>query len=289
MSRIIVIIPTFGRRGLATHVLRQLARQTRLPDEVILSAPDESHVERVEGLPFTMSYAFGPAGLCSQRNTAMAGALGRCDFISFFDDDFIPADTYLEKLVEGFESHPEWVVVMGRVLKDGAQGEAISPDEALELIRDPPPDNSPLVRHHPGAYGCNMAIRAAVVGSLRFDERLVLYGWQEDIDFTHQLLRYGHVVYYREPSGVHLGVKGGRVSGVKMGYSQVINPIYLMRKGTMPKGFALKLIGRNLVANVVKSLRPEPWIDRRGRLFGNFVAIRHLVSGRIEPEYVLKL
>jgi hypothetical protein len=43
-------------------------------------------------------------------------------------------------------------------------------------------------------YGCNMALRMADVGDLRFDEALPLYGWQEDIDFTMRLARRGRLV-----------------------------------------------------------------------------------------------
>jgi hypothetical protein len=132
-------------------------------------------------------------------------------------------------------------------------------------------------------------MRADQIGALRFDERLVLYGWQEDIDFTSQLGRYGRIVSLSSLIGVHLGVKGGRLSGVRHGYSQVINPVYLLRKGTMPVGFAVDLIARNVAANVARCVWPEPYVDRRGRLKGNLLAAYHLLRGRIEPEYVLNL
>lgn len=84
--------------------------------------------------------------------------------------------------------------------------------------------------------------------------------------------------------GVHLGVKGGRVSGRKLGYSQVMNPIYLNRKNTMTLRHALEQIGRNVVANVIMSVRPEPYIDRRGRLFGNLIALFDIIRLRLTPE-----
>ena len=48
-------------------------------------------------------------------------------------------------------------------------------------------------------------------------------------------------------------------------------------------------MARNLLANLVRSLWPEPHIDRRGRLRGNVLALRHLLTGRIEPEHILEL
>ena len=62
-----------------------------------------------------------------------------------------------------------------------------------------------------------------------------------------------------------------------------------MRKGTMPAGFALELMSRNVMANAIRSVWPEAHVDRRGRLRGNLIAACHLLRGRIEPEYVLRL
>jgi hypothetical protein len=134
-----------------------------------------------------------------------------------------------------------------------------------------------------------MSVRCAVIGETRFDERLVLYGWQEDIDFTSQLRRHGRVVSISTLKGVHLGMKSGKVSGQRFGFSQVVNPIYLIRKGTVPATFALPLMFRNIASNLARSFWSESYIDRRGRLRGNFRGILHILSGRAAPENVTKL
>ena len=218
-------------------------------------------------------------------------ALGRADIVSFFDDDFIPADNYLAQVVEAFQTNANWSVVMGHVVADGARGTGLDWEAGLAALRsatDSPQE--PDVVEHVGAYGCNMSVRVSVVGKLRFDERLPLYGWLEDIDFTSQLRRNGRVVELRHVLGVHLGVRsGGRVSGKRLGYSQVMNPIYLVRKGTVPFSFAMALMVRNIIANLIRSLWPEAHVDRWGRLNGNFMAAWHAMLGRIEPEYILKI
>ena len=112
-----------------------------------------------------------------------------------------------------------------------------------------------------------------MIGDMRFDERLVLYGWQEDIDFTSRLRRRGRVVCVPASAACISGLKAGRVSGKRFGYSQVVNPVYLIRKGSVPASFALPLMFRNLAANLVRSLRPEPYVDRRGRLRGNLLGL----------------
>jgi GT2 family glycosyltransferase len=289
--KIAVIVPTLGRKAQVACLLRQLEAQSRPPDAVFVSAPDATHVDPYEGKNFAVSLVFGPIGSSAQRNTALAIALNRFDIVTFFDDDFLPADDYLARVLEAFEQNPGWAVVMGRVVADGACGTGLDWETGLAALRSAKAEvGGPEIVDHVGAYGCNMSVRSSFVGELRFDERLPLYGWQEDIDFTSQLRRHGRVVELRSLLGVHLGIKsGGRVSGKRFGYSQVMNPIYLIKKGTVPAKFALELMVRNVIANLVRSLWPEPHVDRRGRLRGNLLAACHIMVGRIEPEYILKV
>jgi GT2 family glycosyltransferase len=289
--KLVVVVPTVGRKETVTRTLRHLERQTRPPNEVVVSAPDHSHVEPFSATRYPVSYVFGKKGLCAQRNQALEKVLGRFDIVTFFDDDFLAATTYLERLADAFNAHPDWAVVHGNVVVDGVRGPGLSFEEGLRALEcaEAEPAGTPVVTDHGGAYGCNMSMRTKQIGALRFDERLVLYGWQEDIDFTSQLGRFGRIVSLSTLIGVHLGVKGGRLSGLRQGYSQIVNPVYLLRKGTMTSRFALDLIARNVAANIAKSLWPEPHIDRRGRLRGNLLAAYHLMKGRVEPEFVLKL
>jgi GT2 family glycosyltransferase len=284
-----VIVPTLGRGGLVSRLLAHLEQQSQPPDEVILSAPDETHLEELRPYLFPVRTLFGKTGLSAQRNNALASALGRFQIITFFDDDFIPADDYLEGVRRAFEENRDWAVVMGRVTRDGACTPGLDWEEGLWALHLPEIDPPTGVVDHLGAYGCNMSIRASAVGELRFDERLPLYGWQEDIDFTSQLRRKGRVVRVNAIRGVHLGIKSGRINGTRFGYSQVANPLYLVRKGTVPAGFAMRLMFRNIAANLGRSLWPESYIDRRGRLRGNLLAIFHLLMGRVEPEYILRI
>lgn len=288
---LVVVIPTLGRSEQLARLLVYLEGQTRLPDHVVVSAPDATHVDLPEKLGYPISLVVGPIGLCAQRNTALDEVLGHYDIITFLDDDFVPAGDYLAQVVRAFEQNPAYAVVMGRVIRDGACNAGLNWHEALTALwaSEAKPAEPWDVRDHVGAYGCNMSIRASMVGDMRFDERLVLYGWQEDIDFTSRLRSRGRVVCLSAMRGVHLGVKAGRVSGERFGYSQVVNPIYLIRKGSVPAGFALPLMMRNLAANLARSLRPEPYVDRRGRLRGNLIALVHVLTGRINPEHVLTM
>lgn len=289
--RLVVIVPTLGRKDQIGRLLAHLEGQSRLPDEVVISAPDGSHVEVRHTERFPLRVVLGRTGLSAQRNSALAEVLGRFDIITFFDDDFIPATDYLEGVERAFEEHADWASVTGRVLRDGVSTAGLTWEEGLAAVRaaELEPAGEPKVVDRIAAYGCNMSIRAGFIGDLRFDERLALYGWQEDVDFTSQLRSKGRVVGLSTLRGVHLGVKAGRVSGVRFGYSQVVNPVYLVRKGSFPALPAFSLMARNIAMNVARSLWPESYVDRRGRLRGNLRAIAHVATGRIEPEYILRM
>jgi hypothetical protein len=89
--------------------------------------------------------------------------------------------------------------------------------------------------------------------------------------------------------GVHLGTKTGRTPGVKLGYSQIANLVYLMRKGTVSRHRAFDMMGRNLASNLYHTLRPVAWADHSGRLWGNLLACIDLALGRCDPQRVLAL
>jgi hypothetical protein len=178
------------------------------------------------------------------------------------------------------------------VLKDGARGPGISFEDACAMVvADAGASRSAARVHEPyrALYGCNMVLRVSAIGALRFDENLPLYGWQEDIDFTVQLSASGGLVMSETLRGVHMGVKSGRQPGAKLGYSQVANVVYLLRKRTIPRRMAYALLARNCTANLLKALKPEPYIDRKGRLAGNLLAVRDLLTGRMHPNRILEL
>ena len=81
--------------------------------------------------------------------------------------------------------------------------------------------------------------------------------------------RGGRAVKCMSAHGVHMGVKRGRGPGDRLGYSQIVNPLYMLRKGTMSAGEVLGQIFRNVASNAIMAVRPEPFVDRRGRLRGN--------------------
>jgi glycosyltransferase involved in cell wall biosynthesis len=286
-----LVIASHRRPDLLQKVVERVLSQRRNPDEIILSIVDPSDLPEIAAPLANVRTVMGSAGLTSQRNRGISCLVDNMDLIAFIDDDFIVGDGYFLNIERIFEQDHSIVGMTGEVIADGAKSRGMTFEEGVQLVEQHGGEKKPAAytRDNKSAYGCNMAFRAASIGSLRFDENLALYGWLEDLDFCGALSRSGRIVKTNVAWGIHLGTKRGKGSEVGFGYSQIVNPAYIARKGNMPRAGAFWLAVRNLLANVLKSIHPESYVDRRGRLRGNLIGIAHLLTGRLTPEYVLKI
>ncbi len=287
-----VCIATTGRPSVLTETLRDVAAQTRRPDRVLVcpAKPGDVDHDGLATLPFPVEIVTGGAGLAAQRNTLLR-AVDTADVLLFIDDDFLLASSYVANLLALLEAEPRCVVATGHVLADGAQGPGYSVTEGRAILAAAGPLGTRVTPIF-NAYGCNMAIRwAALRGhGCWFDEQLPLYAWAEDVDFSRQAAAHGSVLKADALTGVHLAAKHGRVSGVRFGYSQIANQVYLAQKGTITVAGGLRKAAENMLANMVGAVRnDELYIDRRGRLVGNLRGIADTLTGRVSPQRILDL
>jgi GT2 family glycosyltransferase len=290
-TRIAIAIATVGRPEVLQAALRWLGRQSRLPDAVYVCAPTKDDLAS-RGTEIEATVILGHRGSSVQRNAIIAAARDY-DILLFLDDDFFPDIAYLAEIEKLFQAEPDIVIATGNVILDGIMGPGVSIEEALAILetRQFKAESEPPLRDVYNGYGCNMAVRNVPLreSGILFDEKLPLYAWLEDVDFSRRLSRYGRIVRLKTARGIHLGIKRGRQRGELLGYSQIANPIYLARKGTFSWPRALRQIGKNVAANCLKSIRPEQYVDRRGRLRGHIYALCDLSIRRLHPERVLKL
>lgn len=290
LPSVAVVIATRGRAAEMCVLLEGLARSTLRPVSIVIVGSEPADwVGSERSLLAPVTLVSVEPGLPRQRNTGirylLRGAAPRPDIIIFFDDDFRPHPKWLERAAILFSAHDDIVGLTGIVLRDGAKTAAVPEDEASDLIAHWMPSDE--VRSVPRLYGCNMAVRTAVFDYATFDERLPLYGWLEDLDFSGQLS--GRLVQAQGCGGVHLGSKGARVSGRRYGYSQVVNPVYLAAKGTCPKVLAARLIVQALVSNSLRAVCSHPIVDYRGRLMGNLEALIAIARGGASPEKITEM
>lgn len=306
-QRAYVVVATKGRPADVSVLLEMLRRQSLRPELIVVVGTDLSDFgdasSRYEDEPSIVFRVSSTAGSTFQRNVGVDVVIAHHDathaaadfFIAYFDDDFRPADDWLQRAASVL-AEPDVVGVTGQVLADGKRGHVISESAAADYIAGRRPAEADQTDHgldQPviSAYGCNMAFRGDVSRACRFDERLPAYAWQEDRDYTGQVLRLGlgSVRSVSACRGVHLAEARGRVSGLRFGYSQIANPIHIARKGTTPWSAMLHLMTANVAANHLRSVRSSAEIDWRGRARGNWLAIRDLLIGRLAPERIDEL
>jgi hypothetical protein len=294
LGPIAIIIASKSRPVELGRWVQHVAKQSRPPALMIWAVTAE------EDLPpgwrgllsARLKIVFAPAGTCAQRNAGLDNLPEMVGIVAFFDDDYIPAATCLEGIAAFFAAYPQAAGATGHLLADGIKSRGIPYEEAVALLQGfgaKPASTAPSLEDTEGLYGCNMVFRRAAIGTERFDEQLPSYAWQEDVDFAQRVRRFGAIGRTNAFTGVHQGTKAGRTSGRRFGYSQVANPIYLYLKGTVSARKMLVLILRNLAINHLKTPFPEPYVDRWGRVQGNWLALGDLLTGRLHPQRILQM
>ncbi|MFQ3623935.1 MAG: glycosyltransferase, partial [Acetobacteraceae bacterium] len=249
--RLAVGIATRNRPAILAQTIAELARQTRAPDAVLVCHVGPEDVGDLPAKRPDITFLTAAAGLPRQRNAILDAT--DADILLFLDDDFLAAPAYLAVLEAVMVAHPDCVVATGTVIADGAKGPGITVEAGRAILAaDTVPADVLSVVPHFNGYGCNMAVRMRVVRErgIRVDEALPLYAWYEDIDFTRALGRHGTILRLAGARGVHLGVKQARTPGLRLGYSQVANPVYLARKGTFPWSHAIPSAARHTWRNI---------------------------------------
>ena len=280
---IAVAVASLGRPQNLRALLESLSKQTQLPRQVVLSVERPEDCPDLSGLNFEVEAVYGPRGLCQQRNRALDRLVPDVDVVVFYDDDFVPSRRSLQGVATAFAQFADTHAMTGLVLEDGILGPGIPPTEAKRIVEawdaQEHAAQPKIMEERLGCYGCNMAFRVAAIADQRFDEQLTHYGWLEDLDFAARMP--GTCIQTDAFVGVHCGEKVGREkNGRPLGHAQMVNPIYLWRKGSIPLYFAVDQMARNFLKNHARAFFPEPWVDRKGRTIGNWIGLRDALFSR---------
>jgi hypothetical protein len=285
-----VVIASANRPNLLARAMRTCAEQEGVSLRSVLSVPDENSLPEDRQSLAGWQVVTGTRGLAIQRNAALS-QLDGVEVVAFIDDDALLRPDYLANALAFLERHPEVVALTGRVLLDGAAKEEIPVAQAIDALAASAEEAlAGRWRRTRELYGCNLVVRASVAVSERFDERLPLYSWLEDHDFARRCMRRGQLAKVDDCVIVHRGAaSGGRQAHRRLGYSQLMNPIYLFRKGSFPLWLAAWEIFRPVAKNLVYAVAGSSRSWRRERLDGNLTAAADAVRGRFTPERIVHL
>ena len=283
------IIPSTNRASVLHETVAGLARQACPPDEILLSVVDPGR----DVLPSTLRVSgvrviAGPKGSTYQRNTAIDNLRADCTLVSFFDDDIELHPEYLLRCRSYLSRYPEVVGVSGHPLADGTLTGEIPREEARRLLSTPPKDSA-APRPCFALSGFDMTVRKTAAERVRFDERLSLYALYEDFDFSVRCKQFGSLTIVPQCLLVHLRTGASRMSPVRLGYAQLVNPLYLWQKGSQALYPSLRVCARSLTGNVLGSLIARqgiPPAERRRRLWGNALGVRDVLLGGPRPECI---
>jgi GT2 family glycosyltransferase len=287
-----VVVCSANRPDVLFETIESLTQgQSLQPHEIIISVFNRAHVpEKISANPAVRVVLSNKQGLTAQRNAAIR--VVRTPYTLFLDDDVEIAPNFIESMENLLDEVQDVVIATGFVIVDGVRGDTgVDRKSARTAVLG-------YVRElEDGAceegYGCNLFVRTSVFDRVLFDENLPLYGWLEDFDFSTNCLRYGRIIRNAGTCVAHLGAPSGRMSGLKFGYSQVVNPFYLWCKNGKPGlthvVFAhwFVSVARNLRRTLVRAQGKRS--DRTGRFKGNMIGFCHLLAGKIDPSYILHL
>jgi GT2 family glycosyltransferase len=293
-ASIAVLIASRRRPGELSATVDSIRRQTYKPVQIILSVFDESDVSPQLIRDRDVTICMGNSGNPVQLNAGLKLLVDEVSVISILDDDVELSRNYLKGVVRAFRTNPGLVGVDASLLANGN----ISRQGAINILTHYDAEHSEVpevsdlkdYRIGRGLYGCCMSFRRTVLDLVQFDERLPLYAWLGDTDMSIRAQRYGRCAQLLDTCLVHLAVSSGKLSGKRFGYSQIMNPVYLAKKGvlTWTEVFKVHLL-KCFAGNMVGLLRRDKNIDRASRLAGNMIAVTRLLSGKVDPEYILSI
>ena len=206
-----VIISSINRKSTLSRLFFDLARQTVMPDEVILiEAGDISW--NIEEIPTALQDRFSvfyelSASLSFSRERGRKVATG--DVIIFFDDDIIIPETYIEIALRYLNDHSEvmavggtysdnaiccsknWSMVVGRLLgifSDGKKNR-ILPSGWADYVRG---KYTEVITVAEWLHGCNMVVRTKVFEhpGVKIETQLVSWSFLEDVILGFRITRY---------------------------------------------------------------------------------------------------
>lgn len=279
-----VIIPSMGRSEVLRDTLASISRQTSIPALVVLVVTTAADLPQGELMP-GVEAIITDKGSSVQRNAGLRHLPAGMKFVSFLDDDVELEPEYFERILCFLTRHETYVLVDGAVVRNGD----VTREQALMLIGSIGTVESGF-HDSLNAYGCNMTVRREVADKVLFDERLKLYAWLEDADFSRRCLHYGNCAQVSDARLVHLCAPAGRMNGKRYGFAQITNSYYLRTKGQMSLiGLLRTHWGPALCSNIIGTLCRDRKVDRAGRLRGNLIALKRIFFGRCEPEYVERI
>ena len=213
--------------------------------------------------PFAMQVVHeSTPGLGAARNCALGYARG--EVIAWTDDDCVPAEDWMERILAHFDENPERHLLTGRVELYDRSHYPITINTSLE-----PTILDGLGNAGCSVMGCNLAFRRSLAERIgAFDPRFgagAPLRSAEDVDFAFRALRTGYRVAYTPDVLLyhnHKRVTDDQVMRLRRNYFYGDGAM-LMKHLLAGDGVGAKWFYWKLRSAVVRIVRPTPWLPTR--------------------------
>ena len=283
-----VIITSKDRPATLAATMQTLLRQSHPADKILVVVDTPSDLD---GLQNGCGSIIFPGALTAKRNAGVANVPAASTLLLFVDDDVELHRDYARFACELFASHPEIVAASGNVLVDATIPRA----HAIAILAEATIPQSDFKSRGKDSvlYGCNMILRREAALQERFDEALPLYSFGEDYEISIRLRRRGLVGRFSTGLLVHLKETAGRLNRKRLAWSIMANNWYFIRKGSthLPPHLAYLRFVWTFLHIGREQLRLD--LDEKNSQFpgtrGVLLAIKHLLTGKLQPERLLEL
>ncbi|MAS09667.1 glycosyltransferase family 2 protein [Salinisphaera sp.] len=305
--QISVVMTTFNRSDLLAQTLDSLAAAAPNQLSWQLIVVDNASTDRTadvlasyaESLPIVSLYE-PVAGYARAKNRGLEQATG--EIIVFTDDDVIVASNWLSALFDASQRWPDVNIFGGRI-------QPVLPDQLPPWLRSEtmqtrmtrrfgyfyPRSDEGFVDQSP--IGCNLALRASVVGDLRLDENRGADGSSNylqsaETDFIGRLIARGERVLFVPDAYVDHIIRPGQLTlaavnarAFRRGRKNALEQTERYNSGPRIAGAPLKLWAR-VVLLMIRSWIVKPFGERARYSLENKLSFRRgfLYQRRLESQ-----
>jgi GT2 family glycosyltransferase len=303
--RLAYVIPTKDRRDDLRKLFLTIARQTVLPDQIVIvdasDPPIRSLVDEFPELPVTYVREFPPS-LARQRNAGMAALRETINVAGYIDDDIELADDATERMKAFWQSagpqvggaaftivnqpraHPVAGLLARLFLLNSRRVGTVLPSGFGAAIV--PQDHN--IRTD-WLYGGATMWRREIIATHAYDEWYLGHGYLEDLDFSYRVSRSHELWLVADAKLWHWPRATQMERNIDVGRQQIVNRIYFVRKMA---SFQPLLVAYGLLGQALRNLL-EPVKERNQagflRLWGNLLGLRDLaVNGLRSVDAIWK-
>ena len=291
------VVPTKDHPEDLAKMLESLARQTVLPDQVVVvdaSQPDVADLcARFSGLSLTYVRHYPPS-LAAQRNAGMAAVLPDIDVAGYLDDDLVLEPDATERMAEFWRSADATVGGASFSIINQPTGRTqrfqrfflMSDDVSGRVLASGFPSQIPFVDktiQTEWLYGGATMWRREVIAAYSYDEWYSGYGFLEDVDYSYRVSRKYRLFVVGDARTWHFSAPMADAKQFEFGRQQTFNRMYFIRKmGCFSRPAVMWAMTGTVVLNLLSTIRrrSRPSLDR---LKGNLVGLYAALSGRRTP------